>query len=335
MSLSSSALSSTSTSSPSTSTLSNHHCFTPDTTIPCALILLNTTSSSFEALDRVWKATNYHILADGAANHLYRTIVIHSLLENFKQEKHETTNTSTNTFLTLSTTNNILSLIPSSLLSIPSPSQLSPSTISLLKSYLPDCIMGDWDSIQPEIEIFYKSLGVPMIKDPDQYSTDLMKCLNYIDERSKTSQQLTKVIIYGAFGGRLDQEMNNLNILYKYTNKFRQVTLLSNDCLACLLPKGITNIEIAYPYEGPLCGLIPLGLPVASLTTTGLHWDVTNWSTAINGDSISTSNHIDGYPYSHPLDESTHNQEKKEIQLPMMVKIETSDPIIWTASVHM
>lgn len=48
------------------------------------------------------------------------------------------------------------------------------------------------------------------------------------------------MIVFGAFGGRLDQEMQNLNTLYShhYTSAFEQLVLLSDECVASLLQPG-------------------------------------------------------------------------------------------------
>ena len=44
-------------------------------------------------------------------------------------------------------------------------------------SYQPDLIKGDLDSLRPDVRAFYETLGVPVIRDRDQNSTDLGKCI--------------------------------------------------------------------------------------------------------------------------------------------------------------
>lgn len=101
-------------------------------------------------------------------------------------------------------------------------------------------------------------------------------------------------MIFGAFGGRFDQEMQNMNALYQWSGRFGQLTLLSEECYAALLPAGESCLATLPPLEGRTCGLIPLGCPVRSLTTRGLHWDVSDWSTSF-GASISSSNRLSCY----------------------------------------
>jgi thiamine pyrophosphokinase len=102
------------------------------------------------------------------------------------------------------------------------------------------------------------------------------------------------------------------------------MTLVSDDCLAALLPAGTTRIRIARPFEGPTCGLIPLGRPVASLTTSGLHWDVADWPSSFGG-RMSTSNRVEGWD----VGAGTMDEAGEEL----VVTVTTSDPIVWTATV--
>lgn len=81
------------------------------------------------------------------------------------------------------------------------------------------------------------------------------------------------ILVAGALGGRFDHEAGNLNVLYKFSNI--QIVLLSDDCLIQLLPKTHCHeIHIQSSAEGPHCGLIPVGAPSVSTTTTGLQWDL-------------------------------------------------------------
>ncbi|KAJ9113663.1 hypothetical protein QFC22_005972 [Naganishia vaughanmartiniae] len=50
------------------------------------------------------------------------------------------------------------------------------------ESYLPDIIKGDLDSLRPDVQNYYASKGVQIIKDGDEYSTDLQKCIQHVEE---------------------------------------------------------------------------------------------------------------------------------------------------------
>lgn len=45
---------------------------------------------------------------------------------------------------------------------------------------LPNAIVGDLDSITSQVRSHYEALGVPIVEDGDQYSTDFTKCLKFL-----------------------------------------------------------------------------------------------------------------------------------------------------------
>ncbi|KAJ6130182.1 hypothetical protein N7512_002962 [Penicillium capsulatum] len=110
-------------------------------------------------------------------------------------------------------------------------------------SKLPDTILGDLDSLRPAVRQHYEDLGVSIIKDPDQYSTDFTKCLNYLNDhtaeiiaspRNPAGQQENKrpshsppdtpldVVILGGLGGRVDQAFSQIHHLYMMTQTQRE-----------------------------------------------------------------------------------------------------------------
>ena len=142
-----------------------------------------------------------------------------------------------------------------------------------------------------------------IVKDPDQYSTDLTKCLKYMREKlaktedeQKSSQSGVDVAIFGSLGGRADQAFSQLHHLYTCSQDFpsiiRDLYLITAQSVMVLLEKGQNKIHIPV---GPTqftenVGIIPIGRP-SIITTHGLEWDVTDWSTEF-GTQMSTSNHI-------------------------------------------
>lgn len=91
------------------------------------------------------------------------------------------------------------------------------------------------------------------------------------------------ILVAGALGGRFDHEIGNINVLYRFSGT--RIILLSDDCLIYLLPKTHHHeIYIQSNVEGPHCGLIPVGAPSTSTTTTGLKWDLSKFITLkVNG----------------------------------------------------
>ncbi|CAM8980745.1 unnamed protein product [Rhodiola kirilowii] len=161
------------------------------------------------------------------------------------------------------------------------------------KRHLPHVIKGDMDSIRKEVLEYYLTKGTQVIDEShDQDTTDLHKCINYICAITPDEDKPNLcILISGALGGRFDHEFGNINVLYKFPNL--KIVLLSEDSLIYLLPKSYHHeIHIISSIEGPHCGLIPVGMPAGSTTTTGLKWNLTNAEMRFGG-LVSTSNLVD------------------------------------------
>ncbi|GLJ05050.1 hypothetical protein SUGI_0010060 [Cryptomeria japonica] len=156
--------------------------------------------------------------------------------------------------------------------------------------YKPDAIKGDLDSIRPEVLEFYDTMGSTILDEShDQDTTDLHKCVAFIrDCTPELDKSKLVLIVVGALGGRFDHELGNINVLYTFSEL--RIVLLSDDSLLFLLPKTHQHeILVDHSVEGPHCGLVPVGGPSQSTTTSGLEWDL-NKTPMKFGSLISTSN---------------------------------------------
>lgn len=194
--------------------------------------------------------------------------------------------------------------------------------------FIPHLIKGDLDSIRPDVLEFYTSHGVPIADlSHDQMSTDLQKCLRYIethvligggrsgvgnhsihginndileedngttrpprtDSAHNIQRQVETVIAVGAHGGRLDHILSNLSTLHTFRSV--DIVLCGDGNLSRLIPAGKAVIKPHRKVEGPSCGLVPLaGRAVA--TSRGLRWNLESTEMEIGG-LVSTSNLID------------------------------------------
>ncbi|KAJ5199464.1 thiamine pyrophosphokinase eukaryotic [Penicillium cf. griseofulvum] len=114
------------------------------------------------------------------------------------------------------------------------------------ESKLPDSIIGDLDSIRPAVREHYEKLGVSVLQDPDQYSTDFTKCLKYLNAHateiiasprkgkptngangststSPSDQSPLEIVILGGLGGRVDQAFSQVHHLYMMTQTQRSI----------------------------------------------------------------------------------------------------------------
>ncbi|KAI1613420.1 thiamine pyrophosphokinase [Exophiala viscosa] len=166
------------------------------------------------------------------------------------------------------------------------------------KNRLPDAIIGDFDSLSKPVEEHYRAQGVPVIEDSDQYSTDFTKCLKWIRtwcHKSFDSPSTTMdVVVLGGLGGRVDQGFSQIHHLYMAENDEAllkgRIYLLSEQSLSFVLANSNNRIHVAPGYFEENVGIIPV-LGRTIITTSGLEWDVNQWTTEFGG-QVSTSNHI-------------------------------------------
>lgn len=175
------------------------------------------------------------------------------------------------------------------------------------KEYIPDRIRGDLDSLNPQVRAYYESKEVSVEQDFCQDTNDLDKALQVLVNNKTNTKTFDRVVIYGAFGGRFDQEMASFAALYKWAPHFQsQLYLYSDETCAVLIPAN-TDCEIRLPFyhdhtidqsstldigEGPTCGLIPLGCRCDSVVTAGLKWDLDGTMPLEFGGLVSSSNRI-------------------------------------------
>jgi thiamine pyrophosphokinase len=155
------------------------------------------------------------------------------------------------------------------------------------EKYIPDYIIGDLDSISDTAYKHYLSKKVEIKKIPDQDNTDLGKCLDFI--QSKYGGNFDNIFILGAFGGRFDHVMGNLNFSFKY-QEYEKLILLGDGNYGIILREGENEILPNFDIETKQCSIVPM-FGKAVLTTEGLKWNMNNAPSEFGG-LVSTSNII-------------------------------------------
>ena len=162
--------------------------------------------------------------------------------------------------------------------------------------FVPDVILGDLDSLRPEVREFYEARG-SQVEDlsRDQDSTDMQKALEKLQAPRSAgglgpAAVWDEVLVVGATGGRLGHQLSNINSLLLFPDL--RVVLVGESSLAVRVPAGRARIEPLRDVEGPSCGLAPLPGPLQA-STSGLHWDLNDTEMRFGG-LISTSNRLEG-----------------------------------------
>ncbi|OCL03216.1 thiamin pyrophosphokinase-like protein 1 [Glonium stellatum] len=159
-------------------------------------------------------------------------------------------------------------------------------------NFLPSIIHGDLDSLRDDVRQYYSSHGVEISQNPDQYSTDLGKAMRKIMATESFSHR-RDILILGTLSGRVDQGLGLLHEMVREEteNPNIRLWLFSETNVSFILREGCNNIQTALSAGYFTCnvGIIPIYGP-ATITTSGLEWDVTSWPTRM-GYQVSTSNH--------------------------------------------
>lgn len=146
---------------------------------------------------------------------------------------------------------------------------------------VPDFIIGDFDSIAPELLEKYEKTGVSFVKfPPEKDFTDLELALRMaIDEGAE------EIIILGALGGRVDHELANINLLYIALKNNVRARIMSEAQSICLMDGDIDIVG----REGDLVTLLPFGGEAVGITTRGLTYPLKNETLGV-GESRGVSN---------------------------------------------
>lgn len=130
--------------------------------------------------------------------------------------------------------------------------------------HLPDKVIGDMDSLVPELQAWLTSHRVPFDQyPPEKDETDLELALLLAAERPEQ-----EIWLFGLLGGRLDQTLANIFLLNHPALVGKSVQLITPTERAWLVRQ---QTEIVGEV-GDLVSLIPLGGDAQGVSTTGLQW---------------------------------------------------------------
>ena len=151
---------------------------------------------------------------------------------------------------------------------------------------VPNHIVGDFDSVSPEILEFYKNQSQIIFHTyhPEKDNTDTDIAL-----KLAISLKSSEITIMGALGRRMDHAIANIHILKDALETNIPCQILDEHNRIYLINKEIT-LEKNRVY-GKYISLIPLTSEVKDLTLTGFKYPLDNYDLPI-GTSLGVSNEI-------------------------------------------
>ncbi|KAK3736181.1 hypothetical protein QZH41_017003 [Actinostola sp. cb2023] len=178
--------------------------------------------------------------------------------------------------------------------------------------FVPNVITGDFDSVEEHVLEYFRKQGTEIVHTPDQDYTDFTKALKFMLAKPNLEYDVI-VVLGGMMGSRIDHFFGNFHTLYHATKMTdKDVFLIIDDSVNVILRPGKHTIHVGTGLEGDWCGIIPVGQPCKSITTTGLKWNLDHGTLDFQTGIISTSNTWDGSK---------------------VVTVDVSDPVLWTMGV--
>ncbi|MBD3276067.1 MAG: thiamine diphosphokinase, partial [Candidatus Marinimicrobia bacterium] len=138
----------------------------------------------------------------------------------------------------------------------------------------PDVIVGDMDSIQPDIR---SQLDMKRIQHlPSQENTDLDKAIQYA-----LDHDFTHATVMAATGKREDQTVANLYLLVKYESRIHLQFLTNYSTIEAITSRYQTTVE-----PGQTISLLPVGF-AHGVTTSGLKYPLDNETLELGSRGVS------------------------------------------------
>lgn len=132
---------------------------------------------------------------------------------------------------------------------------------------IPKIIIGDLDSINPEVLQFYKSKNVNIEKFPrDKDFTDFELILEKV---YKKKSKFEKVFVVGGIGNRIDMTLSNIFLMEKYENL---VFLTENEEIFYSEKSFTLKNKKNYGFS-----IIPLSENIEKLTLRGFRYETDKW----------------------------------------------------------
>lgn len=160
------------------------------------------------------------------------------------------------------------------------------ATNALEFGYFPRTIIGDLDSLSPQMVADFEQKGATILRSPpEKDETDLELALYWCAEHGAKT-----IHIIGGLGGRFDQTLANIYLLSLPELDGIHVEVIEAEQSIRLLKSGEHHIQ---GHVGDTISLLPIGDTVQGITTTALKYPLNDESLTI-GPARGVSNVMNG-----------------------------------------
>ena len=150
----------------------------------------------------------------------------------------------------------------------------------------PDYIVGDFDSVRPEVLEEYRNMGISIRQFPTHKNeTDMQLGMLLALELGAT-----ELVLIGGIGDRFDHTLANAHLLlYLLKKGVRGILVNEKNCVE-LIDKEVT----LYGKAGDLVSTIPLSMQVEGVTLEGLEYPLVDYDLALDDKLVAVSNVMTG-----------------------------------------
>lgn len=146
----------------------------------------------------------------------------------------------------------------------------------------PDYIVGDFDSVPPEVLTEYENAQIPIVRYPTQKDeTDMELGLELA-----VNLGMDDIVIIGGIGSRFDHTLANAHLLLRLLKKGVRGRLVDEKNCVELIDKPMA----VHGDKGDLVSTIPLSMEVGGITLTGFAYPLSNKTLTIDDDIVAVSN---------------------------------------------
>lgn len=147
---------------------------------------------------------------------------------------------------------------------------------------IPDHIVGDFDSVRPEVLEEYRQMGISIRQFPTHKNeTDMQLGMLLAMELGAT-----EITMIGGIGDRFDHTLANAHLLlYLLKNGIKGILVNEKNRVEL-----IDKETVLYGKKGDLVSTIPLSMMVEGVTLEGLEYPLTDYDLALDDKLVAVSN---------------------------------------------
>ena len=150
----------------------------------------------------------------------------------------------------------------------------------------PDYIVGDFDSVRPEVLEEYRNMGISIRQFPTHKNeTDMQLGMLLALELGAT-----ELVLIGGIGDRFDHTLANAHLLLYLLKKSVRGILVNEKNRVELIDKEVT----LHGQAGDLVSTIPLSMLVEGVTLEGLEYPLVDYDLALDDKLVAVSNVMTG-----------------------------------------